>query len=121
MAGSKKISKGNLKKIFVVIIALMLIGGLVLSATFGLIDFLLERKNMTTPEEDYVSNLKEKAQYLEAYVRENPDILEGKADLGSTYYEIAMYYYYWELDMENVTLYAKKAIKDISGEKGEDS
>ncbi|MDO9534247.1 MAG: hypothetical protein Q7J85_02695 [Bacillota bacterium] len=108
MAGSKKISKANLKKIFIVIIALMLIGGLVLSATFGFIDYLIGRKNMTSPGEDeYISSLKEWANYLEESVRENPDLLESKAELGLTYYEIAMYYY-WDLDRENVLLYSEK-------------
>jgi tetratricopeptide (TPR) repeat protein len=107
MAGSKKFSKGNLKKVFIVIIALMLIGGLVLSATFGFIDFLLERKNLASPGEDEeLRYLKEKAHYLEESIRESPD-LESKADLGSTYYNLALYYY-WDLDWENAILFSQK-------------
>ena len=109
MAGSKKLSKGNLKKIFIVMIALMLVGGLVLSATIGFIDYLIGRKNITSPGEDEnISYLREKAHDLEESVIENPD-LESKAELGLTYYEMAMYYY-WDLDRENVLLYSEKGI-----------
>lgn len=109
MAGSKKISKANRKKLLYGIIALLLIGGLVLSATFGFIGFLIERNNLALPGEDEnIINLKEWAKYLEESIRENPDLLESKAELGLAYYNIAMYYY-WELDRENVTLYSEKS------------
>ncbi len=110
MIRSKK-GKAARKKLFSYIIIFLLVGGLLLSVTAGFFDFLWGRKNLAYPaeEDEFALNLKQQADFLEESLRKNPGDLEKQAALGSTYYELAMYY--WGQGLEEGKIYAGKSLE----------
>ncbi len=91
--GSKIARKRVIRNVGILVVALMLVGGLVLSAMFGLIDYLARGGQPyynASPEADQVGTLKHHAQSLEDSLEENPEDLDLMAELGYLYYQIAM-------------------------------
>ena len=83
------------KKLFSILIILLLVGGVLLSATAGFFDFLWGKGNMasSTGDDEYILSLKKQAGFLEESLRGNSVDLEKQAALGNIYYELAMYYW----------------------------
>ena len=97
------------KKLFSILIILLLVGGVLLSATAGFFDFLWGKGNMasSTGDDEYILSLKKQAGFLEESLRGNSVDLEKQAALGNIYYELAMYY--WGQGSEEKEVYAAKS------------
>lgn len=110
--GKKRISKLARKKIIYLLIALLLVGGLVLSATYGLFNYFFGGGKLVSQAEgdEYLYSLLQHASVLEKALNKDPADLEGKVDLGDTYYGISMYYYMQQKQKE-VESYAEKSRK----------
>ena len=89
---SKRI-KSAFRKYFYVFMALLLVGGLIVSATAGLFNFYSGNLFSSAEEEDdYLAALKQLAASLEESLQESPGDTKKKAELASAYFELAMYY-----------------------------
>ena len=89
----KKRRKKAVRNTVYLVIALMLVGGLVLSAMFGLIDFLARGGQPPVPpgpEEERLAALEQYADSLEESLEENPEDIETMSELGHLYYQVAM-------------------------------
>lgn len=88
---SKKIArKKTLRNAGILIVALLLVGGLVLSAMYGFIDHLARGgQPPPTQEGDQLESMKQYAESLEQSVQEDPDDMDLRAELGYVYYQIA--------------------------------
>ncbi len=89
----KKTRKKNVRNAVYLLVALLLVGGLVLSATFGFIDFLA-RGGQPPPvpgtEGDHLVALAQRADSLEKSLEENPGDTDLLAELGYVYYQASM-------------------------------
>lgn len=89
----KKARKKTMRNAGILLVALLLVGGLVLSAMFGFIDHLArggQQQFDPGPEGDQLGSLKQYAGSLEQSVQENPEEIDLMAELGHVYYQIAM-------------------------------
>ena len=89
----KRRRKKAVRNTVYLVIALLLVGGLVLSATFGVIDFLARGGQPIMPPdpgEEQLAGLKEYGNSLEQSLEENPDDIDLMAELGHLYYQLAM-------------------------------
>jgi len=82
------------KKYIVLLVALLLIGGLLLGAVVGIIDYVaLGEEPVPSGVDDYIIFLEQQAAGLEEALSESPGDIELQARLGSIYYELAMHYW----------------------------
>ncbi len=82
------------RNILIVTVAVLLVGGMILSATLGFADLLGGGRADAPPAgQDYLGAMQERAASLEKTLEEEPENAELMAELGETYYELAMYYW----------------------------
>lgn len=93
---TKKVKKAALRHILYLSVALLLIAGLVLTAVLGFVDFWAGNEDSSPAQEvnEYLSFLEQWASSLEAVLAEDPDNPELQVELGSVYFEIAIFF--WE-------------------------
>ncbi|HHT46514.1 MAG TPA: hypothetical protein GX004_04370 [Firmicutes bacterium] len=110
--GKQKISKLTRKKIIYFSIALLLVGGLVLSSTYGIFNFFFGGGKLVSQAEgdEYLYSLLQHASDLEKALNKDPADFEGKVDLADTYYGLSMYYYMQQKQKEAES-YAEKSRK----------
>jgi tetratricopeptide (TPR) repeat protein len=108
--GKKKIGRLARRKIIYLIIALVLVGGLVLSATYGLFNYFFGGGKLVSQAEgdEYLYGLLRQAVVLEKAVDKDPSEVKNKVELGNTYYAISMHYYMRQ-DMKEMETYAGKS------------
>lgn len=109
MIGGKK-GKTSRKKVLSYVIVFLLVGGLLLSTTAGVFDFLWGKKNLAYPaeEDEFILNLEKQAGLLEKSYRDDPGDPEKQTALGNLYYELAVYY--WGQGSEEGKKYAEKSM-----------
>jgi tetratricopeptide (TPR) repeat protein len=122
--GKKKIGRLARRKIIYLIIALVLVGGLVLSATYGLFNYFFGGGKLVSQAEgdEYLYGLLQQAAQLEKAVDKDPSEAKKKVELGDAFYAISMYYYMRQ-DMKEMETYAKKSRElylDVLDEKPEE-
>ncbi len=89
----KKTRKKNVRNAVYLLVALLLVGGLVLSATFGFIDFLArggQPPMQPGVEGDELAALRQRIDIMEQSLEENPGDTDLLAELGYVYYQAAM-------------------------------
>ncbi|MGI6317239.1 MAG: tetratricopeptide repeat protein [Firmicutes bacterium] len=108
--GKKKTGRLARRKIVYLIIALMLVGGLVLSATYGLFNYFFGGGKLAYQAggDEYLYGLLQQAAELEKAVKKDPSVVKNKVELGDTFYAICMYYY-MKQDLKEMETYAKKS------------
>ncbi len=122
--GKKKIGRLAKRKIIYLIIALVLVGGLMLSATYGLFNYFFGGGNLAYQAEgdEYLYGLLHQAAELEKALGKNPLETKNKIELGDTFYAIAQYYY-MQQDLKKMETYANKSkdlyLKVLEAEPGE--
>ncbi len=122
MAGDKKINTTKSKKkrkrfpyrkLVYILMALVLVGGIVLSAAMGLIDYLKNGDQVVPAEHDeQLAGLLHWISSLEESLQDNPNA-ENKAKLGEAYFELA--FYCSEQGLEDYETYAA-ASKELLSE-----
>ena len=106
--GRKKKRKFPYKKLIYLVMALILVGGLVLSASMGLVDYFARgNRVLPTEQDEQLAVLLQWVDQLEDNLKENPEDAGSKAELGGAYFELAMYCS--EKNLEDYDEYAVKS------------